>query len=123
MCCAERPWMFAADIYSCGAGSDDNTATGVIARLLSGGGLETQQGRVLYTDNFYTSLGLAINVWISHGMYIVGTHRLTKKKSRTLVGEGCACIIMTVCVCVWRRAGVTVMIVYMREHPYASSLG
>ena len=43
-----------------------------------------QKGRILYTDNFYTSMAVMKHVYDSFGMLMVGTYKkLTKKKSRT----------------------------------------
>ena len=38
---------------------------------------------MLYTDNYYTSLPLAEELWVRYSMFLVGTMRLTTKLSRT----------------------------------------
>ena len=60
------------------------SATIVVKRLIDMCGAGQQYGRILFTDNFYTSLQLMIVLWISFKMFSVETFRITKKKARTI---------------------------------------
>ena len=60
------------------------SATIVVKRLIDMCGAGKQYGRILFTDNFYTSLQLMIVLWISFKMFSVETFRITKKKARTI---------------------------------------
>ena len=39
-------------------------------------------GRILYCDNWYTTMDLVKHMWIVYGFFVVGTYVLSKKKSR-----------------------------------------
>ena len=88
--CSYTGYTWSYEIYTgkdtSGAAKDgkaDGSAIAVIKRLLEGGGFEARNGHILYTDNYYTSLDTMIYLWGAYHMLMVGTHRLTKKKSRT----------------------------------------
>ena len=63
----------------------DGTPKGVISRLIVEAGLAGAIGRILCTDNFHTSREVMLHVHLTFGFLMVGTHALTKKKSRTAV--------------------------------------
>lgn len=84
LCCGETGYLHSFDIYTGKDGTDAATGrVSVLQRLFYGAGLETCLGRVLYTDNWYTCMEVACWVFVAHGMYMVGTMRLTSKQSRT----------------------------------------
>jgi hypothetical protein len=62
----------------------DGTKIGIITRLLDLAGLIVgSAGRILYTDNYYTSIEVMKHIWAKFRMLYVGVIRLTDKKSRT----------------------------------------
>ena len=81
LCCAATGMLYAFEIYTGAESGMDGSPTEVVMRLLSSAG--TVFGRILYTDNFYTSLDVMEKVYDSYKMLMVGTYKLTKKKSRT----------------------------------------
>lgn len=61
----------------------DNNVVSVVSRLFQNCGFETTgAGRNCYTDNYYTRMNLMVHLWTHYKMYLTGTVRLTKKKSR-----------------------------------------
>jgi hypothetical protein len=83
LCCAITGYLYHFEIYTGKEGGLDGSPGEVVKRLLSGSKNGASKGRILYTDNFYTSLGLMTYLYIAYSMLLVGTYRLTKKKSRT----------------------------------------
>ena len=84
LCCADSAYLASFEIYTGARAGVDGTAVGVVGRLLYGlVDPGTGAGRVMYTDNFYTGMALAVFLWAHHSMFLVGTHRLSKKLSRT----------------------------------------
>jgi len=60
----------------------DGSAVAVCNDLCVDAGLTGARGRVLYTDNYYTSVKLAKHMFNNYGWTIVGTISPTDKKSR-----------------------------------------
>ena len=83
LCCAYTGYLYRFEIYTGKHGTLDGSPKGVISRLLYGAGATGTLGRILYTDNFYTSLRVMKYIYLSFGMLLVGTYALTKNKSRT----------------------------------------
>jgi hypothetical protein len=83
LCCSYTGYLYRFEIYTGKGGTADGSPTGVISRLLYGAGATGTSGRILYTDNFYTSLRVMKYIYVSFAMLLVGTYALTKKKSRT----------------------------------------
>jgi hypothetical protein len=81
LCCAYTSYLYRFEIYTRKGGTPDGSPTGVIGRLLYGAGATGTSGRILYTDNLYTSLPVIKYIYI-FAMLLVGTYALTKKKSR-----------------------------------------
>ena len=82
MCCAVSGIMIAWNVYT---GSEEgvvNTTTKICADLAKQAGIDKERGRVLYTDNYYTSLKLARYFFEEFGWTITGTYASTDKKSR-----------------------------------------
>ena len=61
ICCSVTAVLLGFEVY---LGRDfspeDSTALGIVDRLIVGAGLTQAKGRTLYTDNWYTSVSLAI---------------------------------------------------------------
>jgi hypothetical protein len=85
LCCADSAYLASFEIYTGASEGVDGSAAGVIGRLLENAAVTagTGLGRVMYTDNFYTGMALALFRWCTYRMYLVGTHRLSTKLSRT----------------------------------------
>ena len=82
MCCAVTGIMIAWTVYT---GSEEgvvNTTTKICADLAKQANIHKQKGRVLYTDNYYTSVKLARHFFEEFGWTITGTYAATDKKSR-----------------------------------------
>ena len=60
----------------------DNSAIAIVDRLLQNNNLHTARGRVVYTDNWYTTVALARHLYKKYGMFFCGTLNLTEKKAR-----------------------------------------
>ncbi|KAL7547323.1 hypothetical protein ACHAWF_015821 [Thalassiosira exigua] len=84
ICCADTGYIYAFYVY-CGKEFDNCSATEVIKRLLAQDPhfLTNSTGRVLYTDNYYTSEELMEMLYKEYGILLVGTVSLTQKKSRS----------------------------------------
>eukprot|EP00956_Cyclotella_meneghiniana_P022924 scaffold43919_cov42-Cyclotella_meneghiniana.AAC.1 len=83
MCCAVTGIMIAWNVYT---GAEDgvvNTTTKICADLAKQANIHTQKGRILYTDNYYTSVKLARYFFEEFGWTITGTYAPTDKKSRS----------------------------------------
>ena len=84
LCCAETGYIYAFYVYT-GKENDSETAAEIIDRLLEQDPnfLNNSNGRVLYTDNYYTSEELMELIFDKYGILLVGTVSLSKKKSRS----------------------------------------
>ena len=84
LCCAETGYLYGCWIY-CGKDNDSCTNVEIIERLMAMDGelLNNSSGRVLYTDNYYTSESLMEMMHTKYNAFVVGTTAMTKKKSRT----------------------------------------
>ena len=83
LCCAVSAALLSFEIYVGKENENrDNSALAVCDRLVSSAGLTANRGRVLYTDNYYTSVKLAKHMFLKYGWTIVGTIISTDKKSR-----------------------------------------
>jgi hypothetical protein len=83
LCCAYTGYLYGFEIYTGKGNTPDGSPKGVISRLLYAAGATGASGRILYTDNFYTSLAVMKYLFNAFSMLLVGTYALTKKKSRT----------------------------------------
>ena len=83
LCCAISAVLLAFEVY---VGKDDptkdNSALAVCDRLVKDADLTAHRGRVLYTDNYYTSVKLAKHMFEEYGWTILCTVVPTDKKSR-----------------------------------------
>jgi hypothetical protein len=83
--CAYTGYLYSFEVYT-GKENIDGSPKAVIERLMLAAGFTFTvhgQGRILYTDNFYTSLEVMHYIYITFGVLMVGTYVLSKKKSRT----------------------------------------
>ena len=60
----------------------DSSAFAIVLRLITNSNLTLQSGRILYTDNWYTSLHLAKTLFMRFNWLVVGTSTPTEKKAR-----------------------------------------
>ena len=87
LCCADTGYCFAFEIYE-GSSTLSNKPEDIIDRLLEQSGFiaeffsDSARGRTMFTDNWYTSPKLAAHLAGKYKMSLIGTYRLTKKKSR-----------------------------------------
>ena len=81
MLCNVR-FILAFKVYVGKEDDSDGTAVGVCDQLVNDADLTSTHGRVLYTDNYYTSVKLAKHMYENYGWTIVGTISATDKKSR-----------------------------------------
>ena len=83
VCCAYTGVMLGFEVY-CGPESvaGDKSALAVVEHLLNDNRLTNASGRTVYTDNWYTTMDLARNLYDKHRMLFCGTMTLTDKKSR-----------------------------------------
>ena len=81
LCCAYTGVLHSFEIYTGNESTEDRSNTSIILRLLEMSGIG-HIGRVLFTDNFYTSLAVMTALYTQYKMLVVGTMCLTKKKSR-----------------------------------------
>ena len=82
LCCAFSAIILAFQVYVGKEDDSDGSAAAVCDNLCINPGLTTQRGRVLYTENYYTSVKLVKLVFENYGWTIVGTITRTDKKSR-----------------------------------------
>jgi hypothetical protein len=85
LCCAYTGYLYCYEVYT-GKENTDGSPKAVIERLMLMAGVTfvvRGKGRVLYTDNFYTSMEVMQHVFDRFGVLMVGTYALKKKKSRT----------------------------------------
>jgi hypothetical protein len=83
MCCAVSGIMITWNVYT---GAEDgvvNSTTKICADLAKQANIHRQKGRILYTDNYYTSVKLARYFFEEFGWTITGTYAPTDKKSRS----------------------------------------
>ena len=84
LCCAETGYVYGFWVY-CGKENDDCSPAEIVSRLMAQDSafLTNSSGRVLYTDNWYTSEETMEHVYGQYKMFLVGTVKLSKKKSRS----------------------------------------
>ena len=58
------------------------TAIAIVERLIGQAELTGARGRILYTDNWYTSIDLALMLYQKHGWRFCGTVAPTNKVAR-----------------------------------------
>ena len=74
--------LLAFKIYVGKEDDEDETTLQLCDRLIKEAGLTGAKGRVLYTDNYYTSMKLAKHMFERYSWTIVGTIVPTDKKYR-----------------------------------------
>ena len=82
-CCAYTGVLLAFKVY-CGKENDDSTALEICDQLVKSARLTDARGRILYTDNWYTSVKLAIHMFEKYDWTICGTVNATTKKTPVL---------------------------------------
>ena len=81
VCCAISRILLGYDVYL-GKLNDDRSTIQVVEDLLQSSDLLGVQGRELFTDNYYTSVELAILLFEKYRWTICGTYSPTDKKTR-----------------------------------------
>jgi hypothetical protein len=83
VCCAESGVLLGFEVY-CGQERKDwdNTAIAIVERLIEDAELTQAKGRILFTDNWYTSTKLAMLLFRKYKWTFCGTIVPTKKKTR-----------------------------------------
>jgi hypothetical protein len=81
LCCAHTGYLYHFEIYTGKESKLDASPGEVVKWLLLGANIDTSKGQILYTDNFYTSLGVMTYLYLAFNMLLVGIYKLTKKKS------------------------------------------
>jgi hypothetical protein len=80
VCCAESGILLGFEVY-CGKDFDvEGTAEAIVSRLIEDAGLHRYKGRVLFTDNWYTSVKLVKRIFEQYRWTFCGTLNLTSKK-------------------------------------------
>ena len=86
LCCAYTGFCYGWQVYTgkSDAEPEDASVVALVIRLIRDvcflGGVS---GRILFTDNFYSSIKLACKLWTDFRMLFIGTFTLTTKGSRT----------------------------------------
>ena len=84
-CCAESGYLHSFEVYTGAEKGVDGSVVGIVSRLFENCDFEsTGFGRILYTDNFYTSMPLMTELFTRYKMFLCGTVTVTKKKSRVV---------------------------------------
>jgi len=79
LCCTLSAVILSFKVYIGKEDDSDGTAVGVYNDLVVDAGLAKQQERVLYTDNYYTSVKLAKHMFEKYQWTIIGTILPTDK--------------------------------------------
>lgn len=81
LCCAETGVLLSFEIYT---GRDNTSERGMVElveRLITKCALTNATGRILYSDNYYTSVNLARHLYEKHKWLFVGTYALKDRKA------------------------------------------
>jgi hypothetical protein len=84
LCCAVTGFLLSFEVYT-GAKNKPplyDSNWGLIDKLICSAGLVGAYGRILYTDNYYTSMTVARKLYELYHWLFVGTYRLTTKERR-----------------------------------------
>ncbi len=73
VCCAYTAVLLGFEFYVETDTVDDGMALGVVKRLIEGTGLTDNCGRMLYTDNWYSSMVLATTLFTDYCWRFCGT--------------------------------------------------
>ena len=71
LCCAFTGYLYGFEIYTGKDHVADGSPKGVISRLLFNAGVVKASGRILYTDNFYTSAEVMKYIYVIFGCYLL----------------------------------------------------
>jgi hypothetical protein len=83
LCCAHTGYLYHIEIYTGKESKLDGLPGAVVKWLLLGANIGASKGRILYRDNFYTSLGVMTYLYLAFNMLLVRMYKLTKKNLRT----------------------------------------
>ena len=85
VCCANTAVLLGCEVYT-GKGNtdvDQSSSESIVLRLINNAGLTSAMGRVLYIDNWYTSISLAKYLYEKYKWLVNGTITPTDKKTRS----------------------------------------
>ena len=82
LCCAYTGVLYGFEFFTGQETNLNGSPTEIVKRLIYSCGAACN-GRIVYTDNYYTSIQLEIQLYILFKMFLVGTFRLTQKIART----------------------------------------
>ena len=82
LCCAVSAVLLSFKVYVGKDEDEDGSAVKICDDLVHNAEITNARGRVLYTDNYYTSVKLVKHMFIKYGWSVVGTIVPTDKKSR-----------------------------------------
>jgi hypothetical protein len=83
ICCSYTGVLLGFEVY-CGAdgiADQDNSAVAVVERLLTDSHLTQARGRIVYTDNWYTTMDVPYKLYNKYGFLFCGTMVPTEKVS------------------------------------------
>ena len=83
LCCVYTAVLLSSIVYVEEEDDSDNSALKFCNKPCIGAVITYVQGRVMYTDNYYTSVKLAYHIFENYGWKIVGNIVPTDKKSRS----------------------------------------
>jgi Transposase IS4 len=92
LCCAFTGLLLAFEVYTGADNASYSSNWELIEKLIISAGLTNAYGRILYTDNYYTSMRVARKLYELYHWLFVGTYKLTNKEGR---GEDrcCRCVV------------------------------
>ena len=87
ICCAESGYIYGFYIYTGKQNDPSGSPKKILKRLLDQDPtfLTNSTGRTVFMDNYYTSEDVMELLFNDYKMFTVGTVRMTKKKSRTII--------------------------------------
>ena len=87
ICCAETGYIYGFYVYTGKQNDPHGSPKRILKRLLDQDPsfLTSSAGRIVFMDNYYTSEEVMAMLFNDYSMFTVGTVRMTKKKSRTVL--------------------------------------
>ena len=83
LCCSYSAMLLSFVIYVGKDYVEEKSTKEVVDKLILLSYLQTAKGRILYTDNYYTSISLGKHLFACYGWLLVGTIVATDKKDRS----------------------------------------
>ena len=80
LCCAFTGFLLAFEVYTGADNASYSSNWELIEKLIVSAGLTNAYGRILYTDNYYTSMRVARKLYELYHWLFVGTYKLTTRR-------------------------------------------